>query len=252
MSTETSVALVPAPQTVSLGTLQASSGQDVISGATAMATALAKVIESRKLYATIQGKRHVQVEGWTTLATMMGCLPREVSIEAEDDGSYVATVELVRISDGTVLSRASALCGDDTDRPWNGRPKYARRSMAATRATSKACRLAFSWVMVLAGYQPTPAEEMPREEPEERPPAQPRGRGPSEKQLKRLFAISKEHGWSSEAVKAVMAERWGIDSTSELTRGQYDTLCDEVLPAGPPREGEVIPSQDELDATEPF
>ena len=43
---------------------------------------------------------------------------------------------------------------------WAKGPDYARRSMAATRATSKACRLAFSWVMVLAGFQPTPAEEM--------------------------------------------------------------------------------------------
>jgi hypothetical protein len=32
--------------------------------------------------------------------------------------------------------------------------------MATTRATGKACRLAFSWVMVLAGYEATPSEEM--------------------------------------------------------------------------------------------
>ena len=52
----------------------------------------------------------------------------------------------------------------DKDEPtWKGRPDYARRSMAATRATSKVCRLAFSWVMVLAGFQPTPAEEIPHD-----------------------------------------------------------------------------------------
>lgn len=32
--------------------------------------------------------------------------------------------------------------------------------MAATRATSKACRLSFSWIMTLAGFAGTPAEEM--------------------------------------------------------------------------------------------
>ncbi len=32
--------------------------------------------------------------------------------------------------------------------------------MAITRATGKACRLAFSWIMTLAGYDPTPAEEL--------------------------------------------------------------------------------------------
>lgn len=33
--------------------------------------------------------------------------------------------------------------------------------MAATRATSKACRQAFSWVMALTGFEVTPAEEIP-------------------------------------------------------------------------------------------
>jgi hypothetical protein len=32
--------------------------------------------------------------------------------------------------------------------------------MAITRATAKACRIAFSWVMALSGYETTPAEEM--------------------------------------------------------------------------------------------
>jgi hypothetical protein len=32
--------------------------------------------------------------------------------------------------------------------------------MAVTRATGKAYRLAFSWIMNLAGYEVTPAEEM--------------------------------------------------------------------------------------------
>lgn len=45
------------------------------------------------------------------------------------------------------------------DRPAN-RPRFARRSMALTRATGKACRLALSWIMALAGYQSCPAEEM--------------------------------------------------------------------------------------------
>ena len=47
----------------------------------------------------------------------------------------------------------------------------ARRSMAQTRATGKACRLAFSWIMALAGYEPTPAEELPdtRQQPDDDP-----------------------------------------------------------------------------------
>lgn len=32
--------------------------------------------------------------------------------------------------------------------------------MAQTRAVSKVCRIALSWIMTLAGYEPTPAEEI--------------------------------------------------------------------------------------------
>jgi hypothetical protein len=40
-------------------------------------------------------------------------------------------------------------------------PMFQLRSMAQTRACAKALRNAFAWVVVLAGYRPTPAEELP-------------------------------------------------------------------------------------------
>lgn len=40
-------------------------------------------------------------------------------------------------------------------------PLFQLRSMAQTRAGGKAFRNAFAWVVVLAGYKPTPAEELP-------------------------------------------------------------------------------------------
>ena len=39
-------------------------------------------------------------------------------------------------------------------------PRFQLRSMAQTRAGAKALRNALAWVVVLAGYRPTPAEEM--------------------------------------------------------------------------------------------
>jgi hypothetical protein len=148
---------------VELGVIRADRPAQLVQVATEAADALKGVIDAKQLYSTINGKRYVRVEGWTTLATMMGCLPREVSVTRTEEGTYTATVELVRMSDGAVLTRASAECGMD-EGTWKARPDYARRSMAATRAVSKACRLAFSWVMVLAGYEVTPAEEIPQDE----------------------------------------------------------------------------------------
>ena len=153
----TAVAVLDA--TVNLGVVHGDGPAELVRRATEAADVLAKVIEDKKLYSSIQGKRYVRVEGWTTLAVMLGCLPREATVVRREDGTYEATVELCRMSDGVVLTRASAECGMDETK-WAKGPDYARRSMAATRATSKACRLAFSWVMVLAGFQPTPAEEM--------------------------------------------------------------------------------------------
>lgn len=142
---------------------------DAISRGAEQARPLAEMIKSQKLSVKISGREYVKAEGWTTLAAMNGVLAREEEVIKLEDGTYVATVALVRINDGAVLTRASAECGMD-EPMWAQRPNYARRSMAITRATGKACRIAFSWIMSLAGYEVTPAEEMDSVAHEVRPP----------------------------------------------------------------------------------
>lgn len=156
--------LVPVKEVkaITLGLLGANNPAELISAAAAVATQLKQVVVDAHLSQNIQGKEYVRIEGWTTLGMLLGLLPREVSTEAKEDGSYVSTVAFCR-PDGSIVTQASAECGDETDGKWAQRPPYARRSMAQTRATGKAARLAFSWIMALAGYAPTPAEEMPSE-----------------------------------------------------------------------------------------
>lgn len=125
-----------------------------------MASLLAKVIDDQKMYSTISGKKYVKVDAWLTLGTMLGIMPREKSVTELPDGSYVAEVELINFKNGMIVGGASSLCSIDEKR-WSSADKYARRSMAVTRATGKAYRLAFSWVIMMAGFQPTPEEEMP-------------------------------------------------------------------------------------------
>ena len=163
MSTDLVVVPAEGDDTIRLGVIHANRPVELVARATEAADQLAAIIKAKGLFSNIQGKEYVRVEGWTTLAAMMGCLPKEVSMTRRDDGSFEATVELVRMSDGVTLTRASAECGKD-EPTWKGRADYARRSMAATRATSKVCRLAFSWVMVLAGFEATPSEEIPHDE----------------------------------------------------------------------------------------
>ena len=50
-------------------------------------------------------------------------------------------------------------------KPWDKADEYAVRSMAQTRAASKALRMPLGFVMTLGGYEATPEGEMPRESP---------------------------------------------------------------------------------------
>lgn len=153
--------LVPyeAQEHLQLGELRLANPAAVVGKATEIASALSNIIDSRKLYSVISQKKYVRVEGWSTLGAMLGVLPREVAVVEHDDGTFEATVELIRASNQAVIGRASAICGSDEPQ-WATRIRNARRSMAITRATGKAYRLGFSWIIQLAGYQPTPAEEM--------------------------------------------------------------------------------------------
>lgn len=118
------------------------------------------MIERQRLYNDISGKRYVKVEGWLTLGSMLGIFSREKRVTELADGSFEAIIELFNPKLGIVVGEASSICGVDEAR-WKRADKYARRSMAITRATGKAYRMTFSWIMSLAGYEGTPEEEMP-------------------------------------------------------------------------------------------
>lgn len=218
-------AVIPVtPSPVALGTLQAATPGALIAGASEIAGELATVIERQKLLDVIQGRKHVKVEGWTTLGIMLGVVAREVQT-TEQDGIYTATVELIRMSDGACLSRASAECGDE--KPWRDRPRYSRRSMAQTRATGKACRLAFSWIMALAGYEPTPAEEMPKDEGQRQPvdiEHEPAPARISASQHRLLEAQIRDYDLDRERVKAWITKAWGVEHFPDLSPGQFERL----------------------------
>lgn len=147
---------------IQMGSLTAQSSQSIVRMASTIATELANIVEAQKLYTVISGKKFVQVEGWTTMGAMLGITPKERQVIVDENGDYEAHVDLIRNSDGVVVGGASSLCGMD-EKTWASRNRYARRSMAVTRATGKAFRLSYSWIMRLAGYEPTPYEEMPVE-----------------------------------------------------------------------------------------
>lgn len=132
----------------------------VLEKATAVADALKRVLTDQNLVKRISGKDHVLVEGWTTLGSMLGVVPVVAWTKPlPDDAGWEARVE-ARTLDGRVVGAAEAECLRSENR-WKNADDYARRSMAQTRATSKALRGPLGFVVTLAGFSATPAEEMP-------------------------------------------------------------------------------------------
>jgi len=136
----------------------------IVQRTTGIARALGDAIKQGHMSTAIQGREYVLAEGWAYLGSMLGVFPRTVRVDAmnvSEDGDvqgYEAHVELVT-RDGSVVGGAIAECSR-IESSWADRPPYALKSMAQTRATGKAYRMAFGYVMKAAGYEATPAEEM--------------------------------------------------------------------------------------------
>lgn len=183
---------------------------EIVRKATALATTLAGVLKQQKLTAKIGKGEHVLVEGWTLLGTMLGVFPvctwtRKIGDGTTKDSGWEARVE-ARTRDGAIVGAAEAECLR-SEYLWEKRDDYALRSMAQTRATSKALRQPLGFVVSLAGYNPTPAEEMPRDDDSGNPygDGPPRSRGGAGKP--KLGEIPMPGTWG--AVQAYLREYSG-------------------------------------------
>ncbi len=139
--------------------------KEVVKMATEQANALADIVEEKKLYTVISGKKYLLAEAWETIGAFnsVHAVPEYVRalIEGDDTIGYEAKVNLMK--HGEIVGAGIMTCGFE-EFPCQGKQGMAKHkaamSAAQTWATSKAYRLNFSYVVVLAGFQPTPAEEM--------------------------------------------------------------------------------------------
>lgn len=152
-----SVELVPQPSPPSPTLFRTENPAEVVARAGETANALATVVKKQKLTVKIQGREHVLVEGWTLLGAMLGVFPVCAWSKKLENG-WEARVE-ARTKDGAVIGAAEAMCVR-AEKTWSKRDDFALRSMAQTRATSKALRQPLGFVMTMAGFSATPAEEM--------------------------------------------------------------------------------------------
>lgn len=131
---------------------------------------IASVLEEGSGFVTIQNKRHITIEGWQTLAAMTGH-----TVEVE----WSRPVEAIEPVNGIHAWEARAVVRDQSDRvvagstsmaspaeraPWT-KAEFSVRSMSETRASSRALASRMRFIVTLAGFHGTPAEEMGGGEP---------------------------------------------------------------------------------------
>jgi hypothetical protein len=223
---------------------------EVVARAAVVATALADLVRKQNLIVRIGQSDHVRVEGWTLLGSMLGVFPvvgwtRPVMVDEQPAG-WEARVE-ARTRAGEIVGAAEAECLR-SERTWKGRDDYALRSMAQTRAVSKALRLPLGFVMQLAGFNPTPAEEMvghPTVDmydpgipfgdapmPEHQPP-----KYISEKQRTRLWTLAEKAGVDEPALRLIVQAQTGQESTKKIKAGrEYDTIVAALSSSGEPND----------------
>ncbi len=118
-------------------------------------------IQTLGLIHKIKGNDYVTVSGWSTLGTMIGIHVENIEVEPFPTQNprgfaYKAKVDLVD-KNGVKIGEGAGICSNSGYQ----KEDHAVYSMAITRATGKAYRLSLAWLVEMAGYNPTPYEEMP-------------------------------------------------------------------------------------------
>ena len=164
-------ALAERPEDGTQQIVPAASAKDVVDAGREYAAALMDVVKNqqkKKLVHRIGNNRYLAAQAWLMIARFNGTVPMiQETVPVEDEGKvigYKARAVIRRLADGVDVSAAESMCGltehVTKGQKDEGSRRNAAMSMAQTRASAKACRIAYAHIVVLAGYEPTPAEEM--------------------------------------------------------------------------------------------
>lgn len=237
-----------------------------------IAKVLVEMVRQNKWEVSIAGRKHIMVEAWQALGYFYGVTGKVSEVEPYVDeitgaAGFRAHAETIKLSDGQVVGSGFALCLNNEEN-WNERPKYEKNasgqrvqvsaekvptfqlnSMAQTRAIGKALRGNLAFVVALAGYDPTPAEEMTGNEARKEKAAEPsNGNGStnriSDPQRKRLFAIAHEASCPTNNLVLLFQRKYGFNQAFEITKDKYDAIVEDV------RNWQKIPEAQPIEAKE--
>lgn len=232
----------------------------VLAEASLVAKSVDRLVKSRPdLVQVIGGRKHPRFELLQIVASMFRVTARvRETRPMHDPDGWEAIAEAYHVPTGQVIAVGDGMCTRD-EPSWDMRPKYQwingkrekvgeepvtshqRRSMAQTRACSKALRLALGWVLGLAGYEATAAEEMP-DEPAAHPAPQVRRKSQrqqqepdapetiSAQQQKMLWAAARGRGLTDAQVAEIL-EVHGYKRTADIRPSDYDRIMKAITTA---------------------
>lgn len=173
-------------------------------------------------YQTIQEKQFKKKSAWRKLATAY-CISTKIVAERRDEISSGAFVYHFTVRAEAGNGRYAEGVGScSSDEKGLAKTEHNTRSIAETRATNRA-------ISNLIGAGEVSAEEMTEESNPENTNSH-GDKGITEKQRKRLFAIAQANKVPNEEVKKIILETYGKESTEDLSKAEYEEICDSILP----------------------
>lgn len=127
---------------------------------------LIDIVKQNGWSVNVGGKsNHLMYEAWQTVGKYFNCsvgTGDAEPVEIDNVSGFKAKAYVIDNKTGVKVGEAEAYCMRD-EANWKTKPTFQLASMAQTRAGAKALRQIFGFVVALAGYSPTPAEEMIQE-----------------------------------------------------------------------------------------
>lgn len=182
-----------------------------------MANVLAKHIMANQLSVNIVGRNYVMVEGWQFAGGLMGLFPQITEVREISPMKWMATAQIINIKTDKIVSTGYAICSKDEQKKKSF-DEYAILSMAQTRAIGKAYRNYIGWIIKMAGYESTPAEEIKEKASEAQQPVASSGVDYREK-LKKSIKWTKEKDFS---LMEKIFKRTGMQFDSIDNMSQHD------------------------------
>lgn len=170
---------------------------------------------------------HLQYEAWQTVGKYYGYTVKTGDaefIELAGIQGFSAKAIVINENTGLEVGGAQAYCMRD-EYNWSKKPSFQLASMAQTRAGSKALRQILGFVVALAGYNPTPIEEMTGDEFDNSKTKEPKNDLITQPQISLIFKLLNDTGYTEKDLKI----KYEIASMKELTLEQASTIIDNLL-----------------------